>query len=159
MSKGKVVKSVFKALYYLNAQSFQTWITRVSELARPYGKISMKQPVSDRSNSNQCALIWLKQNFVNKWYVEINNRRNTTIETYALYKSQYVSQKYLDLISNPKYRIALSKLRASSHNMEIERGRYTRPKVNPETDCVLYVMLWTMKCILSLDVVLMKHCV
>ena len=159
MSKGKVVKSVFKALYYLNDQSPQTWITRVSELARPYGKILMKQPVSDRPNSNQCALIWLKQNFVNKWYVEINNRPNTTIETYALYKSQYVSEKYLDLISNPKYRISLSKLRASSHNMEIERGGYDRPKVNPKTDCVLHVMLWTINCILSLDVVLMKHCV
>ena len=74
----------------------------------------------------------IKQNFVNKWHAEINNRPNTTIETYALYKSQYVSEKYLDLISDPKYRIAVSKLRASSRNLEIERGCYTRPKVNPE---------------------------
>ena len=29
--------------------------------------------------------------------------------------------------SNPKHRVALSKLRASSHNLEIEWGRYTRP--------------------------------
>ena len=36
------------------------------------------------------------------------------------------------MISDPKYRIAVSKLQASSHNLEIERGRYTRPKVNPE---------------------------
>ena len=36
------------------------------------------------------------------------------------------------MISDPKYRIAVSKLRASSHNLEIERGCYTRPKVNPE---------------------------
>ena len=67
----------------------------------------------------------IEQNFANKWHAEINNRPNTSIETYALYKSQYVSEKYLD-------RIAVSKLRASSHNLEIERWRYTRPKVNPE---------------------------
>ena len=59
-------------------------------------------------------------------------RPNTTIETYARYKSQYVTEKYFDLVSNLKYRIAVSKLRASSHNLEIERGRYTRPKVSPE---------------------------
>ena len=47
-------------------------------------------------------------------------------------KSQCVTETYLDLISNAKYRIDISKLRASSHNQEIERGRYTRPKVNPE---------------------------
>ena len=38
----------------------------------------------------------------------------------------------MDLISNPKHRIAVSKLRASSHNLEIERGRYTRPITNLE---------------------------
>ena len=37
MFKGKVVKSVFKALYNLNDQGSQTWIKRVSELARRYG--------------------------------------------------------------------------------------------------------------------------
>ena len=74
----------------------------------------------------------IKRNFVNKWHAEINNRPNTTIETYALYKSQYVTEKFLDLISNPKYRIAVSKLWASSHNLAFERWRHTRPKVNPE---------------------------
>ena len=106
MSKGKVVKFVFKAFHNLNDQGFQTWITICSNM--------------------------IKQNFVNKWHAEINNRPNTTIETYALYKSQYVSEKYLDLISDPKYRIAVSKLRDSSHNLEIERGLYTRLKVYPE---------------------------
>ena len=31
-----------------------------------------------------------------------------------------------------KHRIALTKLRTSSHNLEIERGRYVRPRVSPE---------------------------
>ena len=132
MSKGKVVKSVFKALYNLNDQGFQTWITRVSELARRYGiDINETASIGSVQFKSMCSNM-IKQNFVNKWHAEINNRPNTTIETYALYKPQYVSEKYLDLISNPKYRIAVSKLRASSHNLEIERGCYTRPKVNPE---------------------------
>ena len=79
----------------------------------------------------------IKQNFVNQWHAEINNRPNTTIETYARNKAQYAKEKYLDLIFNPTYRIAESKLRASSHSLEIERGCYARQKVNPEN---LYVM-------------------
>ena len=31
-----------------------------------------------------------------------------------------------------KHRVALTKLRTSSHNLEIERGRYVRPRVKPE---------------------------
>ena len=131
MSNGKVVKSVFKVLYNLNDHGFQPLITRVS-LARRYG-IDINETAS--IGSVQFKSMWskmIKQNFFNKWHAEKNNRPNTTIETYVLYKSQNVSEKYLDLISNPKNRIAISKLRTSSHNLEIERGRYTRPKVNPE---------------------------
>ena len=37
-------------------------------------------------------------------------------------------EPYLLLVKNYRYRIALTKLRASSHTLQIERGRYTRPK-------------------------------
>ena len=37
-------------------------------------------------------------------------------------------EPYLYLVKESKYRVAISRLRASSHVLEIERGRYTRPK-------------------------------
>ena len=37
-------------------------------------------------------------------------------------------EPYLYLFEESKYRIAISRLQASSHVLEIERGRYTRPK-------------------------------
>ena len=37
-------------------------------------------------------------------------------------------EPYLYLVKESKYRIEISRLRASSHVLEIERGRYTRPK-------------------------------
>ena len=37
----------------------------------------------------------------------------------------------VDYINVPKYRISITKIRASSHDLEIERGRYTRPKTDP----------------------------
>ena len=38
------------------------------------------------------------------------------------YKTELRTESYLDCISAPRFRIALSKLRFSSHNLEIERG-------------------------------------
>lgn len=44
-----------------------------------------------------------------------------------MFKTNYMREPYLDVIKNDKYRVALSRFRASSHTLEIERGRYTRP--------------------------------
>ena len=37
---------------------------------------------------------------------------------------------YLKHISKPKFKIALPKLRASSHDLKVEWGRYVRPKLD-----------------------------
>ena len=42
------------------------------------------------------------------------------------------SERYLDYINVHKFRIPLSKIRVSSHDLEIECGRYTRPKTDPK---------------------------
>ena len=74
----------------------------------------------------------IKNSFIYEWHSSINEGWSTILNTYSSYKFQFDPEKYLDHILNPKYRVALSKLRASSHNLEIERGRYTRPILSPE---------------------------
>ena len=102
------------------------------ELARSY-HLEINETVHIRSDhfKSFCSDI-IKQEFIDKWNSEVSSSRSTILETYAFYKSYYVTEAYLDLISNPKHRIAVSKLRASSHNLEIERGHYTRPITNLE---------------------------
>lgn len=46
---------------------------------------------------------------------------------YSTIKSDYKLEPYLCLIKGYKYRQAFARFRASSHTLEIERGRYTRP--------------------------------
>ena len=57
-----------------------------------------------------------------QWYSEINNSRR--LETYCLFKHSLNFEEYLDFITEPKYRIALTRFRTSSHNLAIETGRY-----------------------------------
>ena len=46
------------------------------------------------------------------------------------YETEFRTESYLGVIFIPRFRIALSKLKSCSHNLEIERGRYVRPKKN-----------------------------
>ena len=57
-----------------------------------------------------------------------NDEKHPIIRTYSLNKREFCVEPYLDAVKDARYRSALTKLRASSHTLEIERGRYTIPK-------------------------------
>ena len=46
------------------------------------------------------------------------------LETYALFKTEFISEKYLVCIRNINHRMCLSKLRCSNLPLEIEKGRH-----------------------------------
>ena len=51
-------------------------------------------------------------------------------------------EKYLDMVTNKRYHTAITRLRTSSHTLEVERGGYTIPRT-PVTDrlcCVCKVV-------------------
>ena len=75
----------------------------------------------------ECTQIVEKQ-CVSKWQSEImDHEKHPILRIYVLYKTVYEMEPYIYLVKNPKYGIAISKIRTSSHKLEIERGRYTRP--------------------------------
>ena len=48
------------------------------------------------------------------------------MRTYILYKNNFCYEKYLDILAT-ELRKPLTQFRISAHNLQIERGRYTRP--------------------------------
>ena len=56
------------------------------------------------------------------WYTDINN--SNRLITYARYKHEFNCENYLDFIANKKYKVAFTRFRLSSHDLQIERGRY-----------------------------------
>lgn len=56
------------------------------------------------------------------WYADINNSRR--LSTYCRFKHTFNLETHLDNSTDKKFSIALSRFRLSSHNLEIERGRY-----------------------------------
>ena len=80
------------------------------------------------TNEQHCDIFFLeiKQRILDQynqsWYSDINNSQR--LASYSRIKHSFESESYLDNISERKYKIALSKFRLSSHNLEIETGRY-----------------------------------
>ena len=63
------------------------------------------------------------------WSSRIQNlSRFPKLELYQNIKNGFHFETYLDLVKDSRYRNAITKIRSSSHPLEIERGRYTKPK-------------------------------
>ena len=59
-----------------------------------------------------------------------NIRTSTKMKVLSLLKNSMGRETYLQDITNPRHRQAMSRLRLSGHNLEIERGRYTKTPRN-----------------------------
>ena len=74
------------------------------------------------------SCILLRRKFIESWKCELNDLdKNPILRMYKLIKTNFSMEPYLNLIKEAKYRRSLTKLRLSSHNLEIERGRHTKP--------------------------------
>ena len=70
-----------------------------------------------------------KHGILRSWHLTVAMiTRNPSLRIYVNFKFSFKQEPYLHIIKEQKYRIASSRLRASSHTLEIERGRHDRPK-------------------------------
>lgn len=63
-----------------------------------------------------------------KWYSDINN--SSRLQAYCSYKHDFKLEKYLSVVMENKFKIALSRFRTSSHNLMVETGRYNNTPRN-----------------------------
>ena len=82
---------------------------------------------SDISTFKKYAKTAIKSQFIDKWLKDINNiNDNPLLRTYRLIKHDFGMEPYLNEVSNFKYRKSISKLRASSHTLAIEKLRHSK---------------------------------
>ena len=122
MPDTSIVKSAFREQHRLHELGFSTWYGKVWELAHFHG-LDLNEPLTKSDIKKR-----LKQNYITSWHRELSNiDRNPILRMYKNLKLNFELEPYLDSNIDPKFRVAITKLRASSHTLEIERGRYTRP--------------------------------
>ena len=78
---------------------------------------------------NQCCKSHIYNHFNISWKGKMQNiDKNPILRHYKTFKSEFGMEPYQHLISDFRYRNALTRLWTSSHTLEIERGRYPTPK-------------------------------
>ena len=75
----------------------------------------------------------VKLSLINTFKVDwLNNARNSIkLRTYIKFKIDHSLEEYLCVIPDTRWIKALSRLRMSSHTLEIERGRHVKPPKIP----------------------------
>lgn len=103
------------------------WALLVKGLLSNLGfyEVWLQQNVGDSKIFISVAKQRLTDNFIQKWNEEINQSSRA-----LFYRSiaNFHFHQYLDIISIRKFRVALCKLRVSSHRLEVEMGRWARPE-------------------------------
>ena len=116
----------------MNCCGFINWVTHVRELARTY---NLHNYSGDATGFEALCKSQLKGSFQNNWVAEINDHnRNPKLRPYSLFKTTFGLEPYLTIMKDPRHKNAISRLRSSSHNLEIDRGRHCRPKVPPQQE-------------------------
>ena len=111
----------------MNCCGFINWVTLVRELGLTYDLHSYS---GDATEFKAICKSQLKGTFQNKWFTEINDHNeNLKLRTNSLFKKTFGLEPCLIIMKVPSYRNAITRLRSSSHNLEIERGWHCRAKV------------------------------
>ena len=121
-----VVKKVVINFMKLNDQGFRPGVTNVRELAYHYDVLLDNQLTGDMFKL-ECQKI-IGHNSISKWENWIDSpNKYPILWAYRILRTKYEKKTYLYLLKNLKYGMTISKCRSSSHILEIETGRHTRP--------------------------------
>ena len=81
----------------------------------------------------------MKLTFENKCMSDI--KEAPILRTYCTFKTKFGLEPYLQCIKKYRIRSVISKLRLSSHNLHIEKGRHQKPKLPLEQRLCVYCNL------------------
>jgi hypothetical protein len=120
----------------MHDQGVETWYSgtlRICDIISGQAEIRKLFNLSSQCPTRKLNMI-KKGFFFNKW----NSVRETTISNSGKlrncfpFKSKFGCENYLNLIKDHKQRRAFLKFRISNHRLQIETGRYVKPKIVPE---------------------------
>ena len=108
-------------------ENVKNWASLFKDLLdrNGFGNVWIEQNVQ-----NEQMFLSIFENRIKDIFVQNNNASLVNLSEHRLYRylgHSHELAKYLVLIKEKYIRIALTKLRLGSHNLMVERGRWTRP--------------------------------
>ena len=116
------------------------WYTNLTKLTTKFNNSSDPIPFQSHSTRKSiCVVQCLREVFTNHWRTCIHT--SPKLEFYCKIKSEFVAEWYLSHIKIPANRASVTRMRISSHNLYIERGRYVNPPIPRESRWCVYCYL------------------
>ena len=127
LPKDNIVKQMYTVLEGLHHIGHKTWVSQVKDIMEKAELAELWTDVPPKKTLSKYIRHHLESIFRQHWLDEINNSvKNSKLRLYKEIKYTFMPEPYL-FFNIPKFRYAISRLRLSSHHLEIETGRYTRP--------------------------------
>ena len=121
MDANRIPKHAYNELVRLGDIGLNNWTTDAFQLVKSF---NIDIELSPDVFKVTCKKAVFTQ-FLIKWHNDcIDIQSNPILRMYSLIKSVFETSPHLLHVRDSRYRDALSKLRASSHTLEIERGRH-----------------------------------
>ena len=125
MGGDSLTKKVYYELENLTQQGFDTW---VGSLCKISDALQLNLHMHPSKFRQECQDI-VRSKFIQEWAADIaDTSKHPILRTYRYIKSSFRTEPYLYLVNDQRYRRAISQLRCSSHILNVEKGRYTRPR-------------------------------
>ena len=86
--------------------------------------LNKAKPLPSKKFRVQTILKTLQNHFIDCWELEKSN--SNKLSFYHEHKNKFGREVYLDVVKSFSRRYSTTNLRISSHNLEIERGRYCK---------------------------------
>ena len=133
----KLVKLMYTQLYFACCNNnHENWVSKLRNLLNElgFGEAWVYQGVGHNGNFLSLVKQRLRDNYIQLWE---NRLSNSPRARFYLTFRNFEFQTYLNLPLD-KYRFALSRLRVSSHRLQVEVGRWHKPKPIPvqERKCI-----------------------
>ena len=115
----------------LDQLGFTNWCTNVRNVLKDiyFDDVWDNQCIDDYPHFITLVKERIRKAYIQYWQDSINDSVSSPkLRTYKLFKTTFCNEKYLTCIQGDQLIRAVARLRMSSHDLAIERGRYTKPK-------------------------------
>ena len=123
------LSKIYRELTNLSRQGHNTWAGRVDNAISKY---IVNLPC--HTNAINIFVNTVREmrysQFISQWKTDLQeNRKWPKLDTYKMIKHDYRVEPHILYVRNKKYQRALTRLRVSSHKLNIEAGRHVRPYI------------------------------
>ena len=135
MQNCKLVKKAYLSLKDLDNAGYLTWISNIRNILKENGLYHYFINSCTLSKFDEIECIKLLKGLLHKKFEDtcmLQLGQMPSLRTYVKFKLNFGLESYLLLIKDHKLRKCMSKFRLSSHELNIEKGRHTKPKTKLE---------------------------